>query len=156
MVIVLCLFTCLTGINIDREGKAESSDSRVTAHVEILIANDGSELTNSNHFTGSWANVNPETRGITRIEIRYKDEGYAVRMWASCTPEDCDWGEQSSADIRPGASRFDVLWDQDFAESLVTFSIRKGQLKVVNRRHYKDNSGRKDQTYIEYFQREVE
>lgn len=45
------------------------------------------------YFTGSWANVDQATNGITRIQIRIADSSTYVHAWAKCRPTDCDWGE---------------------------------------------------------------
>lgn len=61
-------------------------------------------------FTGSWRNVDPNTRGVTRVEISYAcsdvrvcdaqtgtcstgPSGYFIHVYGSCYPTDCDWSE---------------------------------------------------------------
>lgn len=48
---------------------------------------------NLSYFAGSWANVDPSTNGITRIQIRVSGSSTYVHAWAKCRPTDCDWGE---------------------------------------------------------------
>lgn len=44
-------------------------------------------------FTGGWRSVDPDTRGITRIQIAPNPDGsFQVHAWGKCHPTDCDWG----------------------------------------------------------------
>jgi hypothetical protein len=55
---------------------------------------------------GNWANINPNTRSITRAQLRFVCQDqilngqpyppgppWYVRLFGKCTPTDCDWGE---------------------------------------------------------------
>ena len=75
-------------------------------------------------------------------------------MWGDCHPEDCDWGENVANDIEKGTDKFELLWDQEFAESLVTYQIIDGKLTVTNKRRFKDNSGRANYELVEYFKKQ--
>ena len=48
---------------------------------------------------GTWTNVDPKTDHLTRVEIMRTDSSaqLLIRMWASCQPEDCFWGVNTSA-----------------------------------------------------------
>ncbi len=113
--------------------------------------NNFSNVVDKNNFDGIWINENEERPGITKCKIRYDNNRFVVQMWSSCVPSDCDWGENTSKEVKKEAEMFELLWDQEFAESLVTYEIIEGKLKLVNNRHYKDNSGRSDRTHVEYF-----
>ena len=102
-------------------------------------------------FAGLWVNEDDQTRGITKCKITHKDNSLIVQMWGSCTPQDCDWGKNETDGEEKGANRFELLWDQGFAESTVTYELVEGKLKLTNKRHFKDNSGRPDYTTTEYF-----
>ena len=102
-------------------------------------------------FSGSWVSEDSQTRSITSCRIRYENDHYLVQMWGACRPQDCDWGENASGTAEEGTARFEVLWDQDFAESKVTYELEGDRLKMTNRRRYKDGSGRKDLTVVNYF-----
>jgi hypothetical protein len=61
---------------------------------------------------GEWKNIDPNTRGITRLDVRVNcgdtricrvdsngnvtctEPGppYTIRIWGKCSPTDCDWG----------------------------------------------------------------
>lgn len=105
-------------------------------------------------FKGLWVNVDDQTNGITKCKISYKNNRYVVQMWGACHPKDCDWGENITKNVQNGTDNFQLLWDHEYAESLMTYEIIDGKLKVTNKRHYKDNSGRTDRTHVEYFQKE--
>ena len=55
---------------------------------------------------GTWENVDPETDSLTRVEILQPDSTgqLLVRMWGSCEPEDCFWGDNAGAEIIGGQS----------------------------------------------------
>ena len=102
-------------------------------------------------FNGLWVNEDDQTRGINKCKISFKNNSLVVQMWASCKPKDCDWGEKFANEMEKGTNKFELLWDHEFAESLITYELIDGKLKVTDKRHYKDNSDRQDFTIIEYF-----
>ncbi len=113
--------------------------------------NTGLEYNRNEDFNGLWVNEDDQTRGITKCNISYKNNRFVVQMWGSCQPQDCDMGERVSSELEKGIDKFDIIWSSDFSESTVTYEIIDGKLKLTNKRHYKDNSGRSDFTLIEYF-----
>lgn len=108
------------------------------------------ENSKNKDFDGIWINEDDKPRGIKKCKISFKDNIFVVQMWASCTPQDCDWGENVSIEMKKEAKKFELLWDQGFAESFITYEIIEGKLKMTSKRNYKDNSGREDFTHIEY------
>lgn len=104
-------------------------------------------------FSALWINENEQTRAITKCSIRYDNNKFYVQMWGACQPQDCDWGENISSEIKKGTDKFELIWDSGFAESSITYQIIDGKLKMNQIRRYKDDSGRQDQTVIEYFKK---
>jgi len=102
-------------------------------------------------FNGIWVNEEDKTRGTTKCKIFYKNNSFVVQMWGACTPKDCDWGENVTNKIIKETNKFELIWDQEFAESAITYEIIDGKLKLTNKRSYKDNSGREGFTIVEYF-----
>ncbi|MFT7065808.1 MAG: hypothetical protein ACJAUO_001384 [Sediminicola sp.] len=105
----------------------------------------------NNDFNGLWVNEDDQTRGVSKCLISFKNNRFVVQMWASCTPQDCDWGENVTNEAKKGTNKFELLWDHEFAESAITYEIIEGKLKLTDKRRYNDNSGRQDFTIIEYF-----
>ena len=102
-------------------------------------------------FDGLWINVNEERPGITKCKISYENNSFIVQMWGNCQPQDCDWGENIANEVKKGTNKFELIWDSGFAESSITYEIINGQLKMMQKRHFKDNSGRQDYEIVEYF-----
>lgn len=52
-------------------------------------------------LTGKWKNIDPKTDYLTRVEILQPDstDQLLVRMWGSCEPEECFWGDNPGVDI---------------------------------------------------------
>ena len=103
-------------------------------------------------FIGHWVNGDPNTDGITRIEIRSEANTIYLHMWGACTPTDCDWGEATTdiADANDGV--LSVTWTPYFKIETQQLSVLSdGRLRVVGHAHYIDNSGRIDRDYTEYF-----
>ncbi len=109
------------------------------------------EKNGNNDFKGVWINEDDKTRGISKCQISFKNKSLVVQMWATCHPQDCDWGEKVSNEVKKESNKFELIWDHQFAESTITYEIIEGKLKMTNKRRYKDNSGREDFTVIEYF-----
>ena len=55
-------------------------------------------------FAGAWTNSDPNTRGVTRLEIRVSGTNVTVHAWGKCTPEDCDLGTVSAEAYGPNIS----------------------------------------------------
>lgn len=111
------------------------------------------EKNRNEDFNGLWVNeAGAKARiFITQCKISFDKNSLVVRMWGACHPEDCDWGENVLRDLKKGSNKFELLWDQELAESTITYEIIDGKLKMTHNRRYKDNSGRPDFTLIEYF-----
>ena len=41
---------------------------------------------------GKWKNVDPDTRGLTTLDITVDGDRVKVHAWGKCHPTDCDWG----------------------------------------------------------------
>ena len=61
--------------------------------VQGMASASGSEA-----FDGSWLNVDPNTRGMTRLDIvKANDQAFTFHGWGKCHPQDCDWGLTNAA-----------------------------------------------------------
>jgi len=61
-------------------------------------------------FVGNWVNVDPNTRGMTRLLIeRQSATGASFHGFGKCHPRDCDWGETAASltgEVLRGVYRF--------------------------------------------------
>ncbi len=101
-----------------------------------------------NAFVKEWKNVDPNTRGITRINIS-RDGGFLVgHAFGKCHPADCDWGEVR---VPYQGSPIIVPYKFSFATDTLTAQLTNGRrLEVQVSTHFTDSSGRPDykQTYL--------
>jgi hypothetical protein len=113
--------------------------------------------------TGTYVNVDPDTRSITRMEIGFRcgattrrrgetttrrfgaDPHWTVRLWGACSPSDCDWG-RTRAEMRQRGSHLAAHYDQGFAERRVRIEPAGGsRLRLVVRSSY--DGDRRDRTF---------
>lgn len=102
-------------------------------------------------LAGHWANVDPRTSSITRVDI----SGGGVRIWGRCHPQDCDWGAPASYDRVDGAvGTMTLSWDHKFARRSQQLALLPdGRLQVTTQTHFVDRSGRADREMTDYFAR---
>jgi hypothetical protein len=99
-------------------------------------------------LSGHWSNDNPQTRGITRLEVQQNGDLVAVHAWGACSPQDCDWGTEQGPVREQSAS---VTWDQGFVLRKMTLVPDGGRLRMVLDSVYRDS--RPPQHGVEYFVR---
>jgi hypothetical protein len=105
-------------------------------------------------FAGHWENENPNTGGITRVEIRSDASTIFVHMWGKCYPTDCDWGEETTGISDANDGVLSIMWTFSFkVETQQLTVLLDGRLMVTGHVHYTDDSGRPDRDYTEYFVR---
>ncbi|WP_147676337.1 TlpA disulfide reductase family protein [Algibacter pacificus] len=136
----------LAQIHSLRNGKLTNNKQSGIASSSVIVLNED--------FNGLWLNTNSNTKGITKCEILFNKNRFKIHMWGSCSPKDCDWGEQVSGVFDQEVNKFQMHWDQVYAESLMEYEIIGDTLKVTNVRSYKDNSNRPSSTLVEYFRNE--
>jgi hypothetical protein len=105
---------------------------------------------------GSWVNVNPTTRSITRIQLRFtcQDQvvngqpnppgpAWHVHVFGKCHPSDCDWGEIGAQRLNNG--QIFAVYNQGFAKRFVTAQMSPQQpsrLQVIVRTDFTDPNRR--------------
>lgn len=112
--------------------------------------------------SGSWVNVDPNTREITRIRIQFKcndvlaiPEGatpaqvaelrsrlgrkWTVRLWGKCHPRDCSWGG-ANAEPMPvgGAENLLARYDQGFATRRAVMRMNGSRMQLILTSTYRD------------------
>lgn len=104
-----------------------------------------------NDFRGVWVNADRNTRGISRIFIRPRSRGVAIRVFSKCMPDDCDWGrsravsyaDRVGGDARRDARALTAVYDKGFADTTLVIRLaRDGRLRVRSFTRFKDGSGR--------------
>jgi hypothetical protein len=99
-----------------------------------------------NRLSGAWKNDNPQTRGITRLEVQQNANLVAVHAWGACSPQDCDWGIATGTVGEESAS---VTWDQGFVLRKMALFPDGGRLHMVLDSVYRDS--RSPRHGVEYF-----
>jgi len=109
-------------------------------------------------FAGKWANVDPNTWGIRRIEIGRGFSGLSVKMWARCDAgggpaQECDWGSPASYDNRNAAKGLlSVEWGDAASRRMQQLSLLPdGRLRVLTRTT--EAASKQGSERIEYFAR---
>jgi hypothetical protein len=113
----------------------------------LLIACSG--MASIDQFGGSWTNVDPNTGGITRLDIAVEGALVKVHAWGKCHPTDCDWGTvqaqpfaaSASSDIA-SADTLIAVFDSGFSETTLVIKPAGNRLNVNSYDRFKDNSGR--------------
>jgi len=106
-------------------------------------------LASIDQFSGHWANIDPNTRGIVAIDISVAGTSANVQAWGNCQPSPCDWGTVTAYPYASGVSSnpADVqallaVFDAGFSETTLVLSLSGDQLKADSYDRFKDNSGR--------------
>ena len=103
-------------------------------------------------FFGSWYASAPDTRGITRIDVRRSGDRIFVRIWGACHPTSCDWGEapgqaytaEVDAPTWPEADTVTAQFDTGAEHTIVLLHRTGGELAYETFTHFQDGSGRSD------------
>ncbi len=97
-------------------------------------------------FAGTWDNVDPATRVVTKVIVSVEAGRFQIRAWGKCSPTDCDWGTVPLHLI--GASIGDqsferamATWDHSWGKSHLMMHLDGAQLVVEAIAIYKE-SGR--------------
>ncbi|MFC0219319.1 hypothetical protein ACFFJ7_13050 [Pseudochelatococcus lubricantis] len=131
---------------------------------EVEEEEPGDQTTAAPAITGTWINVNANTRSIPQIVIAND----TVHVWGKCSPTNCDWGTTplrqtrwrrpggTTYVARPLPNRYSAFYDQGFATRTMSFRLdtTNDQLNVTTATAFKDNSGRPDRSETEQFRRQ--
>ncbi len=94
-------------------------------------------------WAGAWTNIDPNTSGMTRLDITKTDSGWAFHGFGKCHPTDCDWGIIAAHD---NAGTLQGTYDFGWKRTSVTATLSNNQLKVTTFDDYTDADGRTDRT----------
>jgi hypothetical protein len=105
-----------------------------------MFAMAGTSFASLNQFSGTWKNVDPNTRGITTLDINVSGTTVNVHAWGSCTPSDCDWGTVKalayapdvSSDLSGTAKALTAEFKTNFNMTLLTVKPLAGSMLQVD------------------------
>lgn len=107
---------------------------------------------------GVWVNVDPDTRGVTKMVFERTGATDVVHAWGACHPTDCVWGP--TALHRLGASiNSETLphgfatWEFGFSTNHLAFEPLEDELVVTVFTLFRDESGRSDMRHQLTFRR---
>jgi hypothetical protein len=135
------------------------SSLMATFLLALFVALSGSA--SLDQFAGRWTNVDPNTGGITTLEIAVTGTSVNVHAWGKCHPSDCDWGSvpsfafapDVSSDLSSQATALMAVYDAGFSDTTVFIKPSGNQLSVQSFTHFKDNSGRSNYESMYSFSR---
>jgi hypothetical protein len=108
-----------------------------------------------NPLVGKWVNIDPETFSFTKMAISIEWGKMMVQVWASCSPEDCEWPRVEAHIPWCETQRIEATWvlpiSIDFMD--IIYLPEEDRLMVNDKAMYTyDSSGRTDSVTL-YFVR---
>ena len=107
-------------------------------------------------FAGQWVNVDPASRGISKVQIETSGEVVRVRVFGRCHPSDCDWGwvtglaytaEGVDAELPSTASAVLATYEHGYSTRVLVIAFDSPTtLSVESFTQFKDRSGRSNVT----------
>jgi DNA-binding beta-propeller fold protein YncE len=131
-----------------------SADPDPTVQIAAREGQSNLEAVSIRAFVGNWENVDPETRGWTRLEVSQVNNALNFHIFGKCHPTDCDAGE-ALVPFTGGTLVFPL--DHDFAQITFTVTLEtdSDQLMVETFTRFIDNSGRSDYLASDRFARHL-
>lgn len=108
-------------------------------------------LANLNSFVGQWVNTDPNTRGITALDIRINGTQINVRAFGKAHPNDIDWGTvpgyayagSVSENLFNGAQVVSAIYQTNFSETILLIRMQgANRLNVETLTRFTDGSQR--------------
>ncbi len=107
-------------------------------------------LAGLNQFAGNWKNINPNTRGITALNIQVRGANVRIRGWGKCQPTDCDLGwtnayayaSSVSSNLISNVKVLSAVFGTNSGQKLMIIRLVRGHLQVKVFTRFTDRSGR--------------
>ena len=118
-----------------------------------------------NQFTGHWKNTDPNTRGITTLDITGNANALKMHAWGKCHPNDCDWGEVKAYTYAPNVSSsmeqhvraVSAVYSTSFSQTLVIIkALGNNNILAEVFTRFTDNSNRSNYTARYTFTRQLQ
>ncbi|NSX55752.1 PASTA domain-containing protein [Parasulfitobacter algicola] len=113
---------------------------RVTRSVPIPIP---AQTCARSPFAGTWKNVDSNTRSVTRVVVTpictnpsQVAKRYTIRMFGSCSPRDCDWGNTTAT---LSGNQLKAIYDQGFVKRQVFLTKSGSTMKSRITSNYTDS-----------------
>jgi hypothetical protein len=115
-----------------------------------------------NQFAGKWVNDDPNTGGLSSLQIEVRGRHLRIQAWGKCHPTDCAWGYAqgtvyaASVQTNPveQAEMATTLYITSFSQTILVIRPLEGdRLRVEVFTKFTDESGRADYTRTETFRR---
>jgi hypothetical protein len=115
-----------------------------------------------NDYVGEWVNVDPKTRGITRLLVQRSGPALTIHTWGRCHPSDCDGGAATANPLGENVSHsadqpivsLSATFLRSFEEERLTLRLLEpNKLTATSDRHFTDKSGRADYEITATFSR---
>jgi hypothetical protein len=139
---------------------------RVLSVLSLLLITAPIVSAQADQFAGRWKNIDPNTRGLTTLEIALRGATVDIQVWGRCHPRDCVWGHASGTiyTTLPEASNessspeptqvISTSYVHSFAEAiLIICQVENGRIQVELLRKYTDQSGRRNHRGVWTFAR---
>ena len=113
-------------------------------------------------FSGKWQNVDPNTKGLSSLQIDVKGTRVRIQAWGKCHPSDCVWGfatgtaygPSPGANLSETAQAISTLYVTSFSQILLIIRpADDGQIEVEMLTKYTDQSGRANSRRVERLSR---
>jgi hypothetical protein len=109
---------------------------------------------------GDWKNIDPNTRGLTRVLITESGADVVVHAWGRCHPADCDWtpvnvyGLTVKDNLVSTAHAISALSRTSFSETLIIAHLTApDHLQIETMTRFIDGNGRTSYTNVGTFTR---
>ncbi|MBW2039980.1 MAG: hypothetical protein JRI46_10405 [Deltaproteobacteria bacterium] len=115
-----------------------------------------------NQFAGRWKNTDPDTRGVTTLNIRVRGTNVTVQAWGKCHPKDCDWGRVKayayapsvSSNLADTAQALSAAFRTGFSQNLmIIHPVGRNRLRAEVLTRFTDRSGRTNYRAVYTFAR---
>ena len=128
----------------------------------LLIALSNSTYAAIGEFEGKWQSVDPNTSGLTALDISLIGDQVKVHAWGKCHPTDCDWkivdATTFASNVRSAlpsnAQTLMAVFKTSFSESILVIDPTEwNKLRVQLLTRFTDQSGRSAYSAIYTFSR---
>jgi hypothetical protein len=105
-----------------------------------------------NPFVGKWVNVDPATSSFTKMAISIEWGQMMVAVWASCSPEDCEWPRVPAQIPQCETKRIEATWILPIVNEFQDIILTEDDHLIVHGKSFYtyDASGRCEQYTLEF------